>query len=107
MRDDLYRALDQRLQDIRSTHWGRGFQLANEEDRRKCIEQVMSLVEPALEMADLEIVHKPIIPGAYLWQHDRDKELSEEDFSSTNGASEVDSTNDTRGKGISFHNGLC
>lgn len=105
IREDVKRALDQRLQDIRSIHWGRGFQLANENDRDKCIETVLSLIEPALEAANMEIVHKPIIPGAHAWQYDRN--VSEKDTYIAKRASQVDSRNDTNGQGELFYNGLC
>lgn len=119
MRSDLVRALDQRLQDLRCVHWGRGFQLASEEDRAKCIEQVMSLVEPALEIANLHIVPKTMVvvtEPAYEWQYDRNRnqenEVREDTvfFTAMDGTT-VGTTNisigEIRQNGQLFLNGLC
>lgn len=123
MREDLYRALDQRLQDIRSIHWGRGFQLAGEDDRRRCIEHVWSLIEPALEMANLDIVSTLSNPGAvwaYDWQHDRElpgmweksdliggETDSEKDSDTARRDNQVDTKDGKPRTNRLFQNGIC
>ncbi len=104
--DDIRQAFNQRLLDIHCAVWGRNFQLHHQDHRDRAIDYILSFVEPALEAANLQIIHKPIIPNAYVWQYDRNRN-EENDNRPARSLDQVDSTNGTTGEGRLFQNGIC
>lgn len=107
MRDEVKRALDQRLRDIHCAVWGRNFQLHSAEDRDRAVEYILSVIEPALDKAGLEIVPKISLSDlayektSYVWQHDRGS--SEKDTHTARRDNQVDTQRLTPGPDRPFY----